>query len=83
VLAPGSPPGRFEFRCGDERASLVDGNTLGEPIDDPDVVVTADHEGVYYMLVEGRLDGVEVEGDRDLLERLLQSAPAPPGPALA
>jgi DNA-binding HxlR family transcriptional regulator len=75
VLAPFAPPGRFEFRVGDEIASLVDGEALAEPIESPDVVVEADPEGIYYLFVERRLDRVKVEGDRTLLERLIDAAP--------
>jgi DNA-binding HxlR family transcriptional regulator len=84
VLGPIAPPGRFEFRVGDEVASLVDGEAQPGPIDDPDVVVEADPEGIYHMFVDRRLDLVKVEGDRRLLERLIEVAPAPvelPAPA--
>jgi DNA-binding HxlR family transcriptional regulator len=77
VLAPLAPPGRFEFRVGDEVASLVDGEAQEGPVDDPDVVVAGDPEGVYYMFVQRRLDCVSVEGDRALLERLIEAAPVP------
>jgi hypothetical protein len=77
VLAPAAPAGRFEFRVGDEVASLVDGDAKSGSIEDPDVVVQGDPEGVYHMFVDGRLDLVEVEGDRALLEQLIQVAPAP------
>jgi DNA-binding HxlR family transcriptional regulator len=77
VLAPLAPPGRFEFRVGDEVASLVDGEAVAGPIDDPDVVVEGDPEGVYYMFIQRRLDCVSVEGDRTLLERLIETAPVP------
>ena len=77
VLAPLAPPGRFEFRVGEEVASLVDGEVQDEPVEDPDVVVEGDPKGVYYMFVERRLDCVNVEGDRGLLERLIAAAPAP------
>ena len=77
VLAPLAPPGRFEFRVGDEIASLVDGEALAGPVDDPDVVVEGDPKGVYYMFVERRLDCVTVEGDRALLERLIAAVPPP------
>src|SRR5213594_3836987 len=33
VLAPMAPPGRFEFRVGDEVAGLVDGETHAGPVD--------------------------------------------------
>ena len=35
VLAPVAPPGRFEFRVGDEIASLVDGEARPGPVDEP------------------------------------------------
>jgi DNA-binding HxlR family transcriptional regulator len=77
VLAPLAPPGRFEFRVGDEVASLVDGEAQPGPAEEPDVVVEGDPEGIYFMFVEQRLDLVTVEGDRELLERLIEAAPAP------
>jgi DNA-binding HxlR family transcriptional regulator len=77
VLAPIAPPGRFEFRVGDEVASLVDGEAQPGPVDDPDVVVEGDPDGVYHMFVDQRLDLVKVEGDRALLEQLLEAAPVP------
>ena len=77
VLAPIAPPGRFEFRVGDEIASLVDGGAHAGSIEDPDVVVEGDPEGIYYMFVERRLDRVSVEGNRALLEQLIAVAPVP------
>ena len=77
VLAPIAPPGRFEFRVGEEVASLVDGEAQSGSIEDPDVVVEGDPEGMYYMFVDRRLDRVSVDGDRALLEQLLEAAPAP------
>ena len=77
VLAPLAPPGRFEFRVGDEVASLVDGEARPGPAEDPDVVVEGDPEGIYSMFVDRRLDLVAVEGDRALLEQLIDAAPAP------
>jgi DNA-binding HxlR family transcriptional regulator len=84
VLAPIAPPGRFEFRVGDEVASLVDGEAQAGPVERPDVVVEGYPEGVYHMFVDRRLDLVTVTGDRPLLEQLLDAAPAPvelPAPA--
>jgi DNA-binding HxlR family transcriptional regulator len=75
VLAPLAPAGRFEFRVGDEIASLVDGIAHAGSIDDPDVVVEGDAAGLYYLFVERRLDAVSIEGDRSLLEKLLDAAP--------
>ena len=77
VLAPRAPSGRFEFRVGEEVASLVDGEVLDGPVEDPDVIVEGDPEGVYYMFIQRRLDCVGVEGDRSLLEDLVAAAPAP------
>jgi DNA-binding HxlR family transcriptional regulator len=77
VLAPLAPPGRFEFRVGDEIASLVDGEALPGPVENPEVVIEGDPEGIYHMFVDRRLDLVSVEGNRDLLERLIESAPVP------
>jgi DNA-binding HxlR family transcriptional regulator len=79
ILAPSAPKGRFEFRVGDEVASLVDGVAHAGPADGPDVVVEGSPEGVYYLFVERRLDGVTIEGDRELLERLIDVAPQPIG----
>ena len=83
VLAPLAPPGRFEFRIGDEVASLVDGEVLPGSIPDPDVVVEADPDDLHTMFVESRIDHVSVEGDRALLERLVQAAPPPVEAAVA
>ena len=77
VLAPRAPLGRFEFRVGEEVSSLVDGEVLDGPVENPDVVVEGDPEGVYYMFIQRRLDCVGVEGDRGLLEELIAAAPAP------
>src|SRR5436305_12245664 len=46
IMASRAPAGRFEFRTGPEIASLVDGNVVDGPIDDPDVVVAGDPEGI-------------------------------------
>jgi hypothetical protein len=77
ILGPIAPAGRFEFRVGDEIASLVDGIANTGPIDDPDVVVEGDAEGLYYLFVERRLDGVSITGDRALLDHLIDAAPQP------
>ena len=75
VLAPVAPRGRFEFHAGAEIASLVDGEVRRGPIDDPDVVVTTDADGIYSLFMERRFDNVTVDGDRALLESLLDTAP--------
>ena len=74
MLAPVAPPGRFEFRVGDEVASLADGEARPGPVEQPDVLVEADPEGIFHLLIERRLDGVSVQGDRGLLEQMLDAA---------
>jgi DNA-binding HxlR family transcriptional regulator len=77
ILAPVAPPGRFEFRVDDEVASLVDGVAHSGPTEDPDVVVSGDAPALYHLFVDRRLDAVTVDGDRELLERLLDVTPQP------
>ena len=74
VFAPVAPAGSLEFRIGGEVASLVDGEARPGPSEDPDVVLEADTVGFYYLFVERRWDGVSVEGDHALLERMLDAA---------
>jgi DNA-binding HxlR family transcriptional regulator len=84
VFAPMAPDGSFEFRIGDEVASLVDGQARAGAAEQPDVVVESDRKSFYYLFVERRWDGVTVEGDRELLERLLDAvAPVPGAPVAA
>jgi DNA-binding HxlR family transcriptional regulator len=77
VFAPVAPAGRFEFRIGDEVASVVDGAAVAGATEHPDVVVGGDPAGFYCLFVEGSWDGVTVEGDRALLERLVEVATPP------
>jgi DNA-binding HxlR family transcriptional regulator len=76
VMANRAPAGRFEFRAGPEIASLVDGEVVDGSIDNPDVVVEGDPEGIYALFVQRCLDRVEITGDHALLEALLDAAPA-------
>ncbi len=71
MLAPFAPKGTFEFRVGDEVATLADGEAHAGAAEEPDVVVTAKPEGVYHLLIEHRLEDVTVEGNYQLLERLI------------
>lgn len=75
VMAPLAPAGRFEFRAGVEIAALVDREVVPGPIDDPDVVVEGDAEGIYSLFVDRCLDQVTVHGDAALLHELLDAAP--------
>ena len=76
VLAPIAPRGHFEFRVDGETASLIDGTAVQGSVGEPDVVVTGTPEAIYHMFVDRRLDLVQVEGDRGLLEELVNVAPA-------
>jgi len=75
VMASVAPAGRFEFHAGPEVAALVDGEVVDGPIDDPDVVVEGEPEGIYSLFVDRCLDSVTIEGDVRLLEALLDAAP--------
>lgn len=77
VFAPVAPAGTFEFRIGGEVASVVAGEARAGGVDEPDVVVTAEAVCFYHLFVDRSWDGVTVEGDRELLERLLDAAAAP------
>jgi DNA-binding HxlR family transcriptional regulator len=74
MFGPFAPPGRFEFRVGDEVASLIDGEARPGPVEGPDVVVEADPEGIYHLFINGQLDQLSVDGDSDLLEQMLRNA---------
>jgi DNA-binding HxlR family transcriptional regulator len=81
VFSPVAPEGSFEFHVGDEVASLADGRAQAGPLEGADVVVRApDSAAFYFLFVERRWDGIDVEGDRELLERLLEAATAPGAP---
>jgi DNA-binding HxlR family transcriptional regulator len=86
VFAPTAPAGTFEFRISGEVASIVDGEPRPGGLDAPDVLVEADVTAFYQLFVFHQWDGVAVEGDRELLERLLDAARGPvgvPAPASA
>jgi DNA-binding HxlR family transcriptional regulator len=80
VFAPVAPAGSFEFRIGTEVAALVDGEARRGPVEEPDVVVEAPIGSFYRLFVERRWEGVTVDGDRELLEALLDAAGAPAPP---
>ncbi|MDX6556575.1 MAG: hypothetical protein QOD86_2770 [Miltoncostaeaceae bacterium] len=77
VLGPIAPRGRFEFRVGDEIASLVDGEAQAGSIEEPDVLIEGDPVAIHEMFVDGRFDRATITGDRSLLERLVDAAPEP------
>ena len=77
AFAPLAPPGTFVFRIGGEVASLADGEAHAGAIDNPDVVVEGEPAGFYRLFVEQSWDDLHVEGDRALLEQLVEVAPQP------
>ena len=77
VLAPLAPPGRFEFRVGEEVASLVDGEALAGAVEHPDVVVEGDPEGVYYLFIERRSTACASRATGSSSSSCSTSAPAP------
>ena len=77
VIAPLAPTGRFEFRADSEIASLVDGEVLQGPIDDPGRRGGGDPDAIYSLFVDRCFDLVTVDGRPALLEQLLEAAPGP------
>lgn len=81
ALAPGAPSGTLAFRIGSEEGSLVDGVVTPGIAADADVLVESDALGFYELFVNRDSTGVRVEGDRDVLEQLVDAfAPATPAP---
>jgi hypothetical protein len=79
MLGPFATDGTFEFRVGDEIATLANNAAHDGPAEDPDVVVTATPEGMYYLLIEHRIEDATVEGNYVLLEQLIAAGvPAEP-----
>ena len=77
ALAPDAPAGSLAFRIGGEEASLVDGVASPGIAKDADVVVETDATGFYHLVVNRETAGVRIEGDAEVLERLLDAF-APP-----
>jgi len=65
----------IEFRIGDELGSLVDGDVLARPAEQPDAVITAAPEGFYRLVVDRDLDAVSVRGSRTAVRRVLETLP--------
>ncbi|MGH3072279.1 MAG: winged helix-turn-helix transcriptional regulator [Gaiellaceae bacterium] len=73
ALSPISPAGRIAFRIGDEEASLVDGAVQKGLVQDADVFVETDAIGFYHLVVNRETEGVRIEGDHDVLDRLIDA----------
>jgi DNA-binding HxlR family transcriptional regulator len=65
--------GTFEFRIGDETASLVKGDVHAGSAESPDAIIQGEADGFFHLVVNGRFDGVSVEGDRAAVERLVDA----------
>ena len=73
ALAPLCRGSRIAFRIGGEEASLVDCQATAGIVADYDVLVETDPVGFYHLVVDRRADGVRIEGDHAVLERLLDA----------
>ncbi len=78
-LSPVSPRARIGFRIGADEASLVNGEVVAGIATDLDLLVETDPTSFYYLVIEGRRDGVHLEGDDSILDELISafSSPAP------
>ncbi|MCP9484619.1 MAG: helix-turn-helix transcriptional regulator [Gaiellaceae bacterium MAG52_C11] len=81
ALSPVANEGRLAFRVGEEEASVVDGQSSAGIVADADVLVETDAAGFYHLLVNRELEGVRVEGDAELLERVVNAVATQPLPA--
>lgn len=72
-LAPVSPSGTIAFEVGEERASLVEGAVVPGIVEGYDVLVRADPTSFYHLVVNGRHDGVHIEGDALILDQLISA----------
>ncbi len=65
------------FRVEGEEASVISGVTLTGIADGVEAVVATDAVGLYDLFVHGRTDGISVDGDSSVVERLLSAYGAP------
>jgi len=74
-----APDARIGFDISGEHASLDRGSVVPGPIEDAEAVVTGTAQDLYGLLVEGDLGAAEIEGDADVIERLVDAlAPGKP-----
>ena len=67
---------REQYGIADRTTEVAEVEALFAKLDDADVTVDGDPEGIYSLFVDRCLDQVTIEGDRALLEALLDAAPA-------
>ena len=88
-LSPVSPSGRISFKVGEEAASLVDGEVVPGIVPDHDLLIETDPTSFYYLIIDGRREGVVIDGDPALIDELIRgfspqvSDASPLSPALA
>jgi DNA-binding HxlR family transcriptional regulator len=80
ALSPVAREGAIAFRIGSEEASLVNGKAVPGLTADVDALVEADATGFYHLVVDGALDGVRIDGDRAVVERLVAAFSPTPEP---
>jgi DNA-binding HxlR family transcriptional regulator len=71
AVAPLARSGTVAFRVGAEEASIVDGRVGPGIAEAADAFVECDPVAFYHLFVDGRLEGVRVDGDRELVEDLV------------
>jgi DNA-binding HxlR family transcriptional regulator len=71
ALSPLCRGATIAFRIGDEEASLVDCTAVPGIAEHYDVLVETDPTGFYHLVVDRRLEGVQIEGDVTALDQLL------------
>ena len=81
AVAPLARAGTVAFRVGAEEASIVDGCVVPGIVAGADALVEGDPVAFYHLFVDGLLEGVRIDGDRELVEGLVAAfSPATPEP---
>ena len=71
AAAPSAPDVRIAFHCGDEEASLLQGEVRPGLSPEAAATVTCDAAGFYHLLIDGTTTGVAIDGDAVTVERLI------------
>ncbi len=77
-----APDARIAFRVEGEEASLDAGTVVTGVVDGVDAVVEANAAGFYHLIVDGRVEGIEIEGDSEAVARLVATLVLTTAPAL-
>ena len=68
--------GCVEFRIYSERAWVTADGVHDTPPSEPDAVVEGNARGLYHLLIDGEIKGLRIDGTRELVEKLVESATA-------